>query len=246
VSKSPSQAYHLYRWFWNGLDLLYPPVCGGCGRAGLRWCEDCCHKAVTLPEPLCELCGLPRRTSGVCTACRSAPPPYRALRSWLVFEGPFRKALHRLKYRRDVGLGDALAALLAEYASGLNWPVDLITPVPLSKKRLQERGYNQVALIARPLSLALGWRYTPRALARLRETASQVGLSAEERRKNVSGAFKADASRVGGRTILLVDDIATTGATLAACAQALLVAGASDVYALTAARALPRHGLKDV
>jgi len=168
------------------------------------------------------------------------------MRSWLVFEGPIRHALHKLKYRRNVALGDALAQHLAEYVGTLGWPADLVVPVPLGKKRAKERGYNQVGLVAMPLAAVNRWRYAPRALARSRETRSQVGLTAAERRENVSGAFQAEAALVSGRTVLLMDDVATTGATLSACAAALLDAGARSVYALTLARALPHHGLKIV
>ena len=173
-------------------------------------------------------------------------PPYRMLRSWLAFDSPAREALHKLKYRRDLGLGDALAAQLSEYVFSLEWPVELLVPVPLGRKRLNERGYNQVGLIARPLALALGWEYAPSALVRTRETRSQVGLTAAERRENVRQAFRADAKRVGDRAVLVMDDVATTGSTLAACAEALLASGAREVYALTVARALSQHGLMQV
>jgi ComF family protein len=168
------------------------------------------------------------------------------MRSWAVFEEPIRSALHQLKYRRNLALGDALAKPLAGYARSLGWPIDLIVPVPLGRKRMQERGYNQVALIALPLAERLGWQYAPRGLHRVRETRSQVGLSANERKENMQEAFHADLSRVQGCTILLMDDVATTGATLSACASALLEAGAEAVYALTLARALPHHGLTHV
>jgi ComF family protein len=150
--------------------------------------------------------------------------------------------MHRLKYRRDIGLGDSLAAQMAEFVRGLNWPIDMVVPIPLGRKRLKERGYNQVGLIARPLAMALGLDYTPHELARKRETRSQVGLSKEARRENVRDAFVAGA-RVKGKTVLVMDDVATTGSTLSAGAEAFFSSGAKNVYALTVARALPRHGL---
>ena len=168
------------------------------------------------------------------------------MRSWLVFEGPIRHALHELKYRRNIALGDALAQYLAEYVGTLGWQVDLVVPVPLGKERMKERGYNQVAFVAMPLAAAYHWRYAPRALTRSRETKSQVGLSAVERKENVSGAFQADEGLVFGATILLMDDVATTGATLSACAAALMDAGARSIYGLTLARALAYHGLNNV
>jgi competence protein ComFC len=183
---------------------------------------------------------------GICPACQQDPPPYVALRSWVAFEGPIRPALHRLKYRRNIALGEALAHSVSIYASSLNWPVDTVVAVPLGRKRMQERGYNQVALVARPLVTLAGWEYRPGALARSRETRSQVGLNAAERQENMRDAFHSDPRIVSGRTILLMDDVATTGATLTACSRALLASGAKAVYALTIARALPRHGLKIV
>jgi ComF family protein len=164
----------------------------------------------------------------------------------VVFEGPIRHAIHSLKYRRNAALGDALAPYLAGYALKLGWQVDLVVPVPLGKRRMKERGYNQVGLLAMPLAAIQQWRYSPQALVRMRETRSQVGLSPLERKENISGAFRADPAWVAGKEILLVDDVVTTGATLAACSEALINAGAKYIYALTLARALPHHGLQIV
>jgi competence protein ComFC len=196
-----------------------------------------------VPEPVCQICGLPLVHSGLCPACRKSHPPYESMRSWLVFDGPIRNALHTLKYRRNMALGDSLARQLAIHVGTLGWPVSLVTPVPLGKKRMRERGYNQVGLVAMPLASINGWQYTPHALVRARETRSQVGLSVEERRENVSGAFRGNPAVVSGKTVLLMDDVATTGATLSACSEALLQAGANTVFAITLARALPHHGL---
>lgn len=182
----------------------------------------------------------------LCADCRAARPAYCARRAWSLFEGPVRAALHRLKYRRDVGLGEAFTPQLAEFLAGLPWSVNLFVPVPLGRKRLAERGYNQVGLIARPLSMAMRIPYAPAALSRSHETRSQVGLTRSERQENVRNAFRADQGRVKGRIVLLMDDVATTGSTLSSCAQALYAAGARDVFALTVSRALPRHGLQDV
>jgi len=165
------------------------------------------------------------------------------MRSWAVFEGPIRQAVHSLKYRRNVVLGDTLAPYLAEFVRKLDWPVDLVVPVPLGRERIKERGYNQVGLLAQPLSRLQNWNYSPRLLRRVRETRSQVGLSTIERKTNMAGAFKADPPLASGKVVLLMDDVATTGATLAACSEALLEAGVKKVYALTLARALPQHGL---
>jgi competence protein ComFC len=196
--------------------------------------------------PVCRSCGVPLSQPGQCSACKEFPPTYEMLRSWLVFEGPIRHALHELKYRRNVALGDTLAHHLAEFVNTLNWSVELVVPVPLGKERMKERGYNQIGLVAKPLALINHLHYTSWALNRTRETKSQVGLNIDERKKNVSGAFHANKARISGSNILLMDDVATTGATISACATALLEAGAQTVYALTLARALPHHGLNYV
>jgi competence protein ComFC len=242
-----SSKYYFYRLIWTGLDLLFPPFCGGCGKPGSRWCIECQHNVYHLAEPVCIICGIPLKNNrGVCANCRQERPCFRILRSWSAFEDPVKTAIHRLKYRRDIGLGDALAAQLIEYVKNLNWPIDLIVPVPLGKKRLDERGYNQVSLIAHPLSFAMNIEYAPNALSRDHETRSQVGLTKLERQINVHGAFNATKKYVNGHVILLMDDVATTGSTLSSCAEALYAAGARDVFALTVARALTHHGLQSI
>ena len=238
--------YRLTQWFWVFLDWLFPPICGGCRRSGFRWCPDCQQQVKPVPEPVCQVCGLPLSRPGLCAACIDSHPPYEAKRSWVVFEGPIRLALHSLKYHRNLALGDVLARHLAEYVRSLGWRADLVVPVLLGRQRMKERGYNQAALLALPLSISQAWHYSARAVFRVRETRSQVGLSATERRENLFEAFRADPVRVSGKVILLVDDIATTGATMAACSDALVKAGAKAVYALTLARALPHHGLQIV
>jgi len=168
------------------------------------------------------------------------------MRSWAVFESPVQNALHTLKYRRNIGLGESFATQMAEFLKLLQWPVDIFIPVPLGKKRLKERGYNQVALIARPLAYEIGLEYSPRALWKARETRSQVGLSISKRRENVHNAYQADPKVVKRKSVILMDDVATTGSTILACTDALLSAGAREVYAITIARALSYHGLTRV
>ncbi len=240
----PHWSYPLYRLGWSGIDWIFPPRCGGCGKTGSRWCKECQDKVPNLAGPLCESCGTPvTRVGGTCQRCKDNPPPFRALRSWAAFDFPVRPALHKLKYRRDMALGDALAVPISQFVDSLQWTFDIVVPIPLGEKRMKERGYNQVALIAKPLSLALGRDYRPSALKRKRETRSQVGLSAGERRDNVHDAFDADFNLVRGKSVLVMDDVATTGATLTSSAEAFLQAGANHVYAITVARALPHHGL---
>lgn len=138
-------------------------------------------------------------------------------------------------------MGEALATMLLGMVNQFDWEIDVVAPVPLSAGRLKERGYNQAALLAFPLALALGIPYKRRSLKRIKETRTQVGLDVRQRWENVKGAFWGDPLIVRDRRILLVDDVATSGATLNACALALKGAGARSVYALTLARASRQH-----
>ena len=156
--------------------------------------------------------------------------------------GSVQKAVHRLKYQRDLALAETLAGVLLTLVRNEGWAVEVVVPVPLGRMRRRERGYNQAALLAFPLALGLGVPFRGKALARVRETASQVGLGAEARRRNVAGAFAVAQPRaVEGKTVLLVDDVMTTGATLDAAATALKSGGARWVFAVTVARAVMRR-----
>jgi competence protein ComFC len=151
-----------------------------------------------------------------------------------------------MKYRGNVVFGEAIADQMTGFVRSLQWPVDMMIPVPLGKKRLKERGYNQVGLVARPLAYQVGLRYEPDALWKARETRSQVGLSVSQRRENVQNAYEANRKVVERKSILIMDDVATTGSTISACTEVLLSAGAQDVYVLTIARALSHHSLDRV
>ncbi|MDQ2691642.1 MAG: ComF family protein [Chloroflexota bacterium] len=239
-------SYRLYRLTWNGLDLLFPPVCGGCGEAGSRWCTACQARVPIIDKSFCEKCGIPVSGTSTCEKCKSDPPAYRKMRSWAVFDSPVQNGLHTIKYRRNIGLGESIAMQMLAFVRALDWPVEMLIPVPLGRERLKERGYNQVALVARPLAYHMGWKYAPHALWKTRETRSQVGLNVSQRRENVHRAYQAEPRAINGRSILLMDDVATTGSTIVACTGALLSAGAREVYGLTIARALPHHGLDRV
>ncbi len=230
-------AYLLNHWFWIGMDWLFPATCGGCEKPGQRWCSACHQQVEIIGMAVCQRCGKPFPSSGLCPDCVTTPPPYESMGSWGIYGGPLRLAIHRLKYKRDIGLGDFFSQFLIQCFIDRNWPVDLIVPVPLSKRRLEERGYNQSDLLARPIARALGIRYENKGVIRVKETPTQVGLNAVERKKNVIGAFHADHTRIAGARLLIVDDVTTTGATIEACTKALLEAGASQVWGLTLARA---------
>ncbi len=242
MTLKPSFSYHMYHFFWSGLDLLFPPSCGGCGKLGARWCIDCQQKMEPVPLPICEICGAPQNFKGICQGCQTTRPAFSALRSCAIYKEPVRPALIKMKYRNEIGLGEALAWNLAMYLEELGWQADVLIPIPLSEQRLAERGYNQVDLIAHPLARLTGCQYLPKALRRVRHTISQVGLSGSERRVNVNGAFHAEARVVQEKIVLVLDDIATTGATIQSASSSLLDAGAKKVYALTFAKAMKRYG----
>ena len=230
-------AYRLYRLAWTSLDWIYPPRCGGCGSIGSRFCDDCLQQIQSIQAPICLICGQSLTAPGLCRNCQQNPPGFTAMRSWALFSGPLRNAIHRLKYKRDVALGDTLAQPLISLWASNGWSVDIVTAVPAGVARRAERGYNQAALLARPIALSHGTPFRLEALRKSRETRSQVGLNALERLRNVENAFEADSGCVQGKRILLVDDIATSGATVIACTQALTQAGAQQVFVLTLARA---------
>jgi competence protein ComFC len=233
-------AFLVYHWLWRCLDYLYPPNCAGCGKPGERWCANCQQQTKQIVGPVCKVCGQAMEHEGVCLQCRATPPPFTALRSYAEFTGVIREALHHLKYKKDISLGEALSKPAYACLEQFHWKPDLVAPIPLSPARQKQRGYNQAALLAYPLALQLNCAYLFNGLTRVRETATQVGLNIEGRRENVRSAFRADQKRVSGKTVLVVDDVTTTGATLAACAQALLEAGAEEVYGFTLARAVLR------
>ena len=242
------------------LDAIFPPRCAGCGcfESNL-FCAHCASQLQPIVPPLCYICGAPfdvlAKGVEICADCRAnryqQKPPFAALRSAYLFDGPLRKAAHRFKYRGKTGLAAPLAALLEECLKNQNaldapiipWQeLKLIVPVPLSSWRRYRRGYNQSALLARELARLLDVPFGE-VLQRARHTPPQVGLSRRQRADNVRGAFALNApledSQKAG-AILLVDDVYTTGATIRECAQVLRKKDATSVYALTLARHLSK------
>lgn len=239
-SKRPLQV--LYQALWRTADLVYPPYCGGCGKFGLRWCHDCQAQLEMIDQhQVCRFCGIPLGASGVCSHCRAEPPAYQALRSCAIYQGPLRQAIHALKYRDDLGLGETFSSLLLDLVQAEGWPIDLVTCVPLSPHRMAERGYNQASQLARPLAYGLGKPFRPYLLERTRETPSQVKLTRAERILNMQNAFQVSSNNVAGRSILIVDDVSTTGATMLSCARALANHGTAQIFGITLARAVLQY-----
>jgi ComF family protein len=204
------------------LQLLAPERCSACdGLLGLdepAFCAAC----APLLEPIAVDVGV---------------PPIGAPAAFL-YGGPLAAAVQRLKYAGRSELARPLGALLADYALVFGGLVERVVPVPLHASRLRERGFNQSALLARPVARALGVPFDPHWLARVRPTRDQAGLAREARSQNLRGAFAARGARGGGgQRVLLIDDVRTTGATLAEAADALLRAGCAHVHTLALARA---------
>jgi ComF family protein len=230
-------AQALYRGFWSALDWMYPPTCVGCGEPGYRLYFKCQQEIQYISGQVCERCGFPLEgEGGLCAACQKEPPAFTAQRYLARYEGVVRECVHALKYHQNLALGEFFGQKLTEIVRREAWDLDLVIPVPLSPIRQVERGYNQAALLARPLALNLGIPFTPFGLKRIRNTQSQVDLNADQRRQNVRGAFQSVPDIVRGKRVCLVDDVTTTGSTLRECTLALLEGGASAVYCLTLAR----------
>ena len=217
------------------LDLLLPPRCGGCGRLGTLFCEACRRRTQRLEEPLCRRCGAEAEHARDSCGCRGRLRSLARVRSAAAYEGPLEKAIHRFKYEGRRPLARPLAMLLAERLAVEGLAAEGICWVPLHGRRLRARGYNQAEPLARELAGICGLPLLG-GLARLRNTPPQVGLDRIRRRENVRNAFSWQGPGLPRVSLLLVDDVATTCATLDACAAALRAAGAGPVIGFTVAR----------
>lgn len=218
------------------LDWILPVRCGGCAGFGSLLCEGCSQRIRRLREPLCRRCGAEVEFKKAQCGCQRRFHALNRLRSAARYEGPLERAIHRFKYEGRRPLAEPLAGLLRDRLAVDGTPAELVVWVPLHPRRLRERGYNQAELLARELVESFQLQVAPGRLLRTRDTAPQVGLDRLRRRDNVAGAFGWQGVALERRALLLVDDVATTGATLEACAAALRVAGAGAVTGLTVAR----------
>ncbi len=238
----------IFRWF---LDFIFPPICPICqtllgeGEKGLIVCPDCQKGIRPVRSPYCPRCGLPFSSrdeeAHLCGHCLKEKRYFEVHRTCGLYEGALKEAIHRFKYQGEFSLvrffGDFMhppfQILTQEH------PVDVIVPVPLHIRRLRERGFNQALLLARELSKRTGVPYQERALEKIKDTPFQITLKGKERRKNVKGGFSvAQKEAIAGKSIVLVDDVYTTGATVNECSHTLLTGGAERVAVLTVARTL--------
>lgn len=211
------------------LDLLLPPTCPGCGREGVTLCRDC---LAWLSRRMAEPAGVPVGLDW------PLPPGLVQLEWCAAFSGPVRDALHALKYRGERRLAGPLGGALAARWRRAGVAGELVVHVPVHTSRLRERGFDQAQDLARACARRLGLPARP-ALERAERTAAMHALGRAARARNVSGAFRVRSGWTGpiaGRHVILVDDVITTGATMAGCAEALLEAGAASVSGLAVAR----------
>ena len=239
----------LTRWFGHAgrfaLDTLYPPVCLACRAAtgeADALCPKCWGEMRFIERPFCDRLGTPfEQDFGgelLSPQAVSNPPVFHRARAVARFEdGPARRLVHRLKYSDRAELARPMGAWMARAGADVLAEADAIVPAPLHRARLWSRKFNQAGALAREVARRSGKPYEPDLLARVKATRSQVGLTREQRARNVQGAFRSpEGARVKGRRIVLVDDVLTSGATANAAARALLRAGAAQVDLIVFAR----------
>lgn len=218
------------------LDLVLPPRCGGCRSVGSWLCAGCRGRIRRLEEPLCRRCGAEVESVRRDCGCRHRLRSLARLRSAASYEGPLETAIHRFKYQGWRRLAAPLAVLMAERVAVEGLAARFVVAVPLHTSRLRERGFNQAELLAHELRSLMGLEQPAGHLVRARATPPQVGHDRQWRLGNVQGAFGWCGPPLAGEPILLVDDVATTGATLDACASALRAAGSGPVMGVSIAR----------
>jgi ComF family protein len=232
----------------RALDLLLPPRCAACDNPVSmqgQLCATCFAGTNFVTAPFCVRCGVPFASveqggiEGLCPGCRAHPPQFRQARAALRYDEQGRRLILPLKHGDRIELAHILAPIMARAAAALLARAEVLVPVPLHRRRLFQRKYNQAAVLAFAVGRLAGRPVLADALVRTRRTAPLDDKSPEERAREVAGSFlvwPSRVARIAGRTVLLVDDVMTSGATSNACAAALLEAGAAAVDVLVAAR----------
>ena len=232
-------------------DMILPPLCLGCEARLTQHdalCPACWRGIAFIRPPLCDRLGLPLPfdTGGtmISAAAEADPPDYDRARAVAAFDGPMRDLIHDLKFRDTHDARRLFGRWLSEAGAELIADANLIVPVPLARLRLISRRFNQAQILAAELARQTGKPIDAFALRRTRATPHQIGLSRSERHRNVAGAFSIAPEAlpsISGRSVLLIDDVITTGATASAAARALRKAGARQVDVLALALVTEPH-----
>ncbi len=231
--------YRLNHRLWKTLDWIFPPECASCRKIGYRVCDVCFEGIQQISSHQCLNCLQPiNENPPFCSTCKGFSKTCKDMAAWGVYDSSLRESIHSLKYHRNLGLGDFFASYLIKLIKQLNWNFELVVPIPLSKQRHKERGYNQSTLLSRPIAWYFKVEHDAKLLTRTKQTETQFKLSSIDREMNMRGAFSVNPATLNGKRILLVDDIITTGATMNFAASALLEAGASDVFGISIAKAI--------
>lgn len=227
------------------LDIIFPQtrcaICRRPGRFGTRtpWCSDCKDNMEKLRHhlPICDKCGkYIESESGLCSDCKERAPAFEISRATGPYTDPYRIAIKVLKFMGKKNLAHQMGCMMAKVVRDEKrfWPIDLVVPVPASQGSLKQRGFSQTELLARQLAKKLKLKVGANLLVRVKDTPAQRELTREEREKNLQSAFDIkDRKKVQGKSILLVDDVYTTGSTIRECTRILLEAGAARVSVIT-------------
>jgi ComF family protein len=232
----------------EAVDALTPPLCVLCQTptgAGASLCPACWQGLSHIDEPVCDALGTPfafdEGAGALSPAAIADPPPWRRARAAVAFDESAKRLVHKLKYYDTQEAGLLMARLMTGAGRALLAEADVVVPVPLHRWRLWQRRFNQAAVLAFELARHAGKPCKPEALVRVKQTRQQVGLDAEERQRNVHSAFAVPLdclAIVDGKSVLVIDDVRTTGATAKAATVALLKAGAAQVDVMTFALVL--------
>ena len=232
------------------LNFILPSICHICKLPIKEYdnpyiCRFCWDKIKLIDGPVCPCCGMPFRSNVtllkspnfLCGSCREKAPHFKKAIAVGVYEGTLSEAIHILKYQKKQAMAKHLNAMITDVLFQGFADSDIVIPVPLHKKRLNERGFNQSLLISHHISKRFSIPLCMEGLQRTRWTRPQIELTRDERLKNVKGAFAAGAGfKPEGKKIILVDDVYTTGATVNECAKVLKKGGAKEVVVFTIAR----------
>jgi ComF family protein len=236
--------------FARFIDIIYPSRCHICrsflsndSRENHHFCPDCLNGFLRISPPLCPICGKPFESfseeNHLCEECMRKRPFFNSLGAPYLYQGGIMDAIHQMKYAGKTYLAKSLGPLLASFASKWLDKTEglLMMPVPLHPKKLRERGFNQSLLLARIMTPLLDTELDFLSLRRVIYTRPQTGLNSDERKRNVRRAFAMIGQRdFKGKTVILVDDVATTGNTMNECARVLKKAGCKKVFCLALAR----------